>query len=471
MSRRGIRNQLLLNSFLLILLPLAAFAGYIFWHIVEISPDDYQHLLLILSGAFTITLILTILLSINLSQRFIDPIEAITAAARRIAAGRLSERVHVRAGNEIDVLALSLNHLASRLEDKLDEISAEKQKLQLILEYMDNAVMLFDQHGCLLEANRRAMLWFHLTPNMIRQHNLNVLGSSQLDAALRETLQSRQPQQQMFRTNFQGVNKVYQVSLVALPLKDSEATGALMLFYDITSLQLIQQRQADFVANASHELSTPLTAIRGFAETLVDGAADHAADSRHFAGIILSESTRMQRLVEDLLQLAKIDAAEYRQQYQCIAVQIQPLLNAVVHELSPVWRQKQLSVTVEAPDQLLSALTDPDRLKQILVNLVDNAVKYTPDGGKILVKASQEADEVKFTVKDSGIGIPAEDLPRIFERFYRIDKARARSVGGTGLGLAIVKQLIDGLGGTIEVESKPDAGTTFVFTLPAAEQD
>ena len=119
----------------------------------------------------------------------------------------------------------------------------------------------------------------------------------------------------------------------------------------------------------------------------------------------------------------------------------------------------------------MSALTDPDRLKQILVNLVDNAVKYTPDGGKILVKASQEADEVKFTVKDSGIGIPAEDLPRIFERFYRIDKARARSVGGTGLGLAIVKQLIDGLGGTIEVESKPDAGTTFVFTLPAAEQD
>ncbi len=470
MSRRGIRNQLLLNSFLLILLPLAAFAGYIFWHIVEISPDDYQHLLLILSGAFTITLILTILLSINLSQRFIDPIEAITAAARRIAAGRLSERVHVRAGNEIDVLALSLNHLASRLEDKLDEISAEKQKLQLILEYMDNAVMLFDQHGCLLEANRRAILWFHLTPNMLRQHNLNVLGSSQLDAALRETLQSRQPQQQMFRTNFQGVNKVYQVSLVALPLKDSEATGALMLFYDITSLQLIQQRQADFVANASHELSTPLTAIRGFAETLVDGAADHAADSRHFAGIILSESTRMQRLVEDLLQLAKIDAAEYRQQFQCIAVQVQPLLHTVVQELSPVWRQKQLCVTVEAPEQLLAALTDPDRLKQILVNLLDNAVKYTPDGGKILVKAYREADEIKFIVKDSGIGIPVEDLPRIFERFYRIDKARARSISGTGLGLAIVKQLVDGLGGTIEVESKPDAGTTFVFTLPAAEQ-
>ena len=146
-----------------------------------------------------------------------------------------------------------------------------------------------------------------------------------------------------------------------------------------------------------------------------------------------------------------------------------PLLHAVVQELSPVWRQKQLSVTVEAADADLSAFTDPDRLKQILVNLVDNAVKYTPDGGKILIKACREGNVVQFTVKDSGIGIPAEDLPRIFERFYRIDKARARSVGGTGLGLAIVKQLVDGLGGTIEVESKPDAGTTFVFSLPAAE--
>jgi len=471
MSRRGIRNQLLVNSLLLILLPLVSFAGYIFWHIIEISPDDYQHLLLILSGAFTVTLILTVLLSINLSQKFLEPIESITAAARRIAAGRLSERVHVHVGNEIDILALSLNHLASRLEDKLDEISAEKQKLQLILEYMDNAVMLFDQHGCLVEANRRALLWFHLTPNMMKQHNLNVLGSSQIDSALREALNSQQPQQQLLRTNFQGLRKVYQVSLVALPLKETSIPGVLALFYDITSLQLIQERQADFVANASHELSTPLTAIRGFAETLVDGAADHADDSRHFAGIILSESTRMQRLVEDLLQLAKIDSAEYRQQFHCSPVHVQPQLYAVTRELSPVWQQKKLSVRVDVPESPLWASTDPDRLKQILVNLVDNAIKYTPDGGVILINACRHNDSVQFTINDSGIGIPTEDLPRIFERFYRIDKARSRSVVGTGLGLAIVKQLVDGLGGAIEVESKQDQGTTFKFYLPAADPD
>ena len=177
----------------------------------------------------------------------------------------------------------------------------------------------------------------------------------------------------------------------------------------------------------------------------------------------------MQRLVEDLLQLAKIDSAEYRQQFQCSPVHVQPLLHAVIRELSPVWQQKQLSVNINVPETSLWALTDPDRLKQILVNLVDNAIKYTPDSGAILVSASRDNGSIHFTVKDSGIGIPPEDLPRIFERFYRIDKARTRSISGTGLGLAIVKQLVDGLGGTIEVESKPDVGTTFTFSLPATD--
>jgi two-component system phosphate regulon sensor histidine kinase PhoR len=471
MRRRGIRNQLILNSLLLIFLPLISFTTYIFWHVYRVNPTDFMQLLLILSGAFVFTMILAILLSINLSKKFIAPIEAITAAARRIAAGRLSERVHIRTGNEIDFLALALNHLASRLEDKLDEISAEKQKLQLILEHMDNAVMLFDQHGCLVEGNRSALLWFHLTPAMIGQHHLNILGSSQFDSACKETLQLRQPQQQILRTNFQGTKKTYQVSLVALPIKDDVPSGVLAVFHDVTSLQLIQERQSDFVANASHELATPLTAIRGFAETLVDGAADHAADSRHFAAIILSEADRMQRLVQDLLQLAKIESAEYRQQFHYSATRVQPMLESVIRELTPVWLQKQLLVQLDPPDDLLWTMTDPDRLKQILVNLIDNAIKYTPDGGAIQVGAALVGNQIQFTVKDSGIGIPAEDLPRIFDRFYRIDKARARAVGGTGLGLAIVKHLLDALGGTIEVESRQDVGTIFRFYLPVAAAD
>lgn len=470
MKRRSIRTQLVLNFLLLAFLPLSAFTAYILWHVYRVNPGDFMQLLLILSGAFVVTLVLALLLSVNLSNQFIAPIEAITAAARKLASGRLSERVHVKTGNEIDFLALALNNLASRLEDKLEEISSEKQKLQLILEHMENAVMLFDSHGCLLEANRSASLWFHLTPAMIGQHNLNILGSSQFDLAFRDTLVSGHSQQQILRTNFQGLKKSYQASLVSLPVKE-DSGGILAVFHDITSMHLLQERQSDFVANASHELATPLTAIRGFAETLVDGAADNPTDSRHFASIILTEADRMQRLVEDLLQLAKIESSEYRQQFRRGPVDASSMLNSVVRELRPVWQRKRLEVNIEQPLSEVWSLTDPDRLKQILVNLLDNAIKYTPDDGLIQVGVALAEGKVRFWVSDSGIGIPTEELPRIFDRFYRIDKARSRSIAGTGLGLAIVKHLLDALDGSIEVESRPDVGTTFRFTLPALAEN
>ena len=468
MRRNSIRSRLILNSLALVLLPLAAFAAYVFWYIYSVSPDDFSHLLFILSATFLATALLAIILSVNLAEKFTAPLETLTTAARRIAAGRLSERVHVRSGSEIDILALALNNLASRLEDKLEEISAEKQKLQLILENMDNAVLLFDNHACLLEANRSAFLWFHLHSDMFGQHNMNVLGSSQIDAVLRDAMDSEGVRQHVLRINLQGAKKVFQVSVVRLPAKAGAVTGTLAVFHDITSLQLLQERQADFIANASHELSTPLTSIRGFAETLIDGAAENAADSRHFAEIILSEAQRMQRLVQDLLQLAKIDSAEYRQRIVPTPLAVQPVVDAVVRDLAPAWRRKRLSLQVNQPSEPLHVLATADWFKQILVNLVDNAIKYTPEGGKIVLAISLQADRACFTVKDSGIGIPPEDLPRIFERFYRIDKARSRSIGGTGLGLAIVKNILDTLGGTIEVASTPDAGTAFTFTLPTA---
>ena len=470
MRRRSIRSRLITNSLALVLLPLASFAAYIFWYIYSANPDDFSHLLAILSGALLATAILAIILSVNLAEKFTAPLETLTTAARRIAAGRLSERVHIRSGSEIDILALALNNLASHLEDKLEEISAEKKKLQLILENMDNAVLLFDTHGCLIEANRSAFLWFRLSPSMIGQHNMNALGSGQIDAALRKAMNSdtEDVQQHIFRLNYHGSKKVFQASIVRLSPKNGLVSGALAVFHDITSLHLLQERQADFIANASHELSTPLTSIRGFAETLMDGAAENPEDSRHFAGIILSEAQRMQRLVQDLLQLAKIDSVEYRQRIVAEPVAIQPVIDAVVRELAPVWQGKQLSLSVEQPSDLLYVLATSDWFKQILVNLVDNAVKYTPEGGKIFITATQHEDRIAFTIKDSGIGIPPEDLPRIFERFYRIDKARSRSIGGTGLGLAIVKHILDSFDGTIDVTSTPDIGTAFTFTLPAA---
>ena len=468
MRRRSIRFQLILNSLMVILLPLVLFAGYSFWQMYRFNPDEFAQLLFILSVAFAATVILSIILSINIAEKFTIPLERITTAARRIAAGRLSERVHVRTDNEIDVVGLALNHLASRLEEKLEEVTAEKQKLQLILEHMDNAVLLFDNHGCLLEANRSANLWFNLRPAMLGQHNINALGNSQIDSALKEALVSMRLQQITFKSSLPGLPKIFQGSLIPLPSADGSPTGVLAVFHDITSFKILQERQADFVANASHELSTPLTAIRGFAETLVDGAADQPEESRRFAAIILTEAERMQRLVQDLLQLAKIEAVEYRQTIDCQPTLVQPLLSSIVQELAPAWTQKRIDLSVDLPAEPLRAMTNADMLKQVLVNLIDNAVKYTPDGGFIRIAAYPTGERIHFSVKDSGIGIPAEDLPRIFNRFYRADKSRNRAVSGTGLGLAIVKHLLDALGSTIEVDSQLHNGTTFRISLPNA---
>lgn len=469
MQRRSIRYQMLFNSLLLSLLPLAAFAAYACWYIwgYQVSPDELFHLLFVLSGAFVVTAILAIILSINLAEKFTAPLETITTAARRIAAGRLSERVHVRTGSEADILALALNHLASSLEDKLEEVSAEKKKLQLILAQMDNAVMLFDTQGRLREANRCAFQWFNLSQSMLGQHHLNVLGCSDMDLLLQNALSSDQVQQRVLRLHLNGTKKIFQTSLIGLPGKSELTGGVLVVVHDITSLALLQERQAEFVANASHELSTPLTAIRGFAETLVDGAADNVGDSRHFAGIILSEAQRMQRLVQDLLQLAKIESPEYRQTIVAVPVPVQPVLKSVAGELASVWQQKQISLSVDVPDELLMVQASPDWFKQVLVNLVDNAAKYTPIGGHVRLAAARSADRIRFVVQDSGIGIPPEDLPRIFDRFYRIDKSRSKNIQGTGLGLAIVKYILEALDGSIEVESST-AGTIFTFTLPAA---
>jgi two-component system phosphate regulon sensor histidine kinase PhoR len=291
-----------------ILLPLVLFAGYSLWQVYRFNPDEFTQLLFVLSAAFAATVILSIILSINVAEKFTIPLERITTAARRIAAGRLSERVHVRTDNEIDVVGLALNHLASRLEEKLEEVTAEKQKLQLILEHMDNAVLLFDNHGCLLEANRSANLCFNLRPSMLGQHNINVLGNSQIDSALKEALASMRLQQLTFKSSLPGLPKIFQGSLIPLPGAAGSPTGVLAVFHDITSFKVLQERQADFVANASHELRTPLAAIRAAVETMATiELGEDPGSAVQFLSVIDRHSSRLEALVADLLDLSRLE--------------------------------------------------------------------------------------------------------------------------------------------------------------------
>ncbi len=431
----------------------------------------YREISSVLLLAFFLTSLLTILISIRLAKNYTAPLEKITAAAREIGDGNLSRRVRVRTGDELEILARSLNKLADNLIDKINETTSETKKLTLILQHMDNAVILMDRGGRVLTANKVARDVFKIPEKMIGQHNLQVIGNSILDKSLRDTLTDGANRVIDLTTGLTGQRRIFQVFLAPINHEDSQNAKILAVFHDITALRETHDRQVEFVANASHELATPLTAIKGFAETLRDGALADKEASGKFVNIIYQEAERMHRLIQDLLQLARLDSREYQKQIPLIPLAIQDILQAVSQEMSPNAAAKNITLTVDQPGRPIIILANPDWLKQVFVNLVDNALKYTGRGGKVSLTGQIITGQVQITVRDTGIGIPEQDLPLIFDRFYRVDRARSRQAGGTGLGLAIVKFVIDLHGGQIEVRSKVGAGSSFIITLPLAEPD
>lgn len=417
--------------------------------------------------AILLTSFLAILLSIWLARKYTAPLEEITAAACDIANGNLDRRLHVRTGDELELLAHTLNNLTSNLDDKINETIAETQKLDLILQHMDNAVILLDRYGKITTANKMARDIFDIKDAMLNQHNMQVLGYSQLDRGVQQAAKQGKSMLIYLKTNIHSSIRVFQIFIAPITATENEITSILSVFHDITALQDMHDRQSDFVANASHELATPLTTIKGFAETLLDGALEDSKLSSKFLTIIHTEAERMQRLVNELLQLAKLNSHEYRQQVKLKATHVTPLLYAVKDDLRTNAEEKNITVDIQAnADPIVMA--NPDWLKQILINLLDNSIKYTPPLGKVLLTCLQEGHEAILIVEDTGIGIPATDVPLIFDRFYRVDRARSRNAGGTGLGLAIVKFIVEMHGGKIEVKSSVNIGTTFTIRLPLA---
>lgn len=422
-----------------------------------------------LLAACLLACLMAIAVSMRLARNYTAPLENITNVAQKIAEGKLDERVHVNTGDELELLAHTLNHLASNLDDRVNEIIAEKSKLELILQHTDSPVILLDRYGQVTSINFAAADTFSISSTMLGLHNIQVIGNSLFDTAVRESVAQRAKRMLDLKTDIKGNKRAFQVFLAPITSSEGEVTSVLAVFHDITALKEIQEKQADFVANASHELATPLTAIKGFAETLLDGAIKDPEMSVRFVEIIQAEADRMHRLVRDLLQLAKLDSVEYHKGIRIEPTPAEPLIASAVDEYAASWRKKDLSITIDNPPAPLSVLANPDWLKQVILNLLDNAIKYTPAGGKILLKWYQEQDMAVFMVKDSGPGIPPEDLPRIFDRFFRVDRARTRSAGGTGLGLAIVKFIVEMLGGKVEAKSELGVGTTFTFRLPLSQ--
>jgi two-component system, OmpR family, phosphate regulon sensor histidine kinase PhoR len=428
------------------------------------------HQVMLAGGVVALTVALAI--GLFISGRVTQPVVEMQSIARRLSEGDFSVRAPVRSPDEIGTLGRSLNVLAARLREKIQDLAQEQAKATAILDGMVEGVIAVDGHDHILLMNERARAMFNLgSARPERKPFLEVIRNADLHDVFREGRAAggeTEGEGAAVRRELRlstPVERVLQVHAVSLRLSPGE-TGVAMVLHDITALRQLEQVRTEFVANVSHELRTPLTAIQGYLETLLGGAMEDPAHARRFLEVVFRHTERLGRLLNDLTDLSNIELGR-------VALNRGPVpLAEVVEGTLDIIRAKAdasgVRLETRLPPDLPAVLADRDRLAQILINLVDNAVKYTPRGGEVAVEAAAGEGLVEVAVVDTGVGIPPADLPRITERFYRVDKARSRELGGTGLGLAIVKHLVAAHGGTLVIESRPGEGTRVRVTLPAS---
>jgi len=409
-----------------------------------------------LGVGLAIGLVLAWLLGARLARSLVEPIEDLTRVATRMSAGDLHQTVAPRGADEIARLAESFNRMADRLREMVATLEAERTRLETILTSMSDGVVAVDRHGALLLVNRAAADL--LAAGRGAGHGGQP--GPRLRAMLAEAATRGQPVTGELPPAEVG-DRLVEVHCAPLPGEGGPG-GAVAVLRDVTTLRRLERLRRELTANVSHELRTPLTSIKGFAETLLGGAMRDEATARRFLEIIDKEADRLVKLVDDLLDLSRLE--DKRISLQLGQVEVGTLVDETLARLRPLAGQR--TIDVQAPPTAVVALADRDRLSQVLTNLLDNAIKFTPDGGRITVGWRCTNGEVEISVSDSGPGIPEADLPRIFERFYKADRARPAHPGGSGLGLAITKHIVEAHGGRIAVRSSPGTGTTFTVTLP-----
>ncbi|MGN7471040.1 two-component system histidine kinase PnpS [Brevibacillus sp. SAFN-007a] len=411
-----------------------------------------------------VTLVVGSIVVSRISFSIIRPIEEITRVARNITQRQYESRVRIKAKDEIGQLAGAINFMASSLEQQMYEISENQQRLAGVLTNMTSGVIFISEQ-------RRIMLVNPAVEKLLGTAGHELVGKLHIEAGksfgLSQYIDRCLDKSEKFRQEihiYYPQERVLDVNFAPYINFKGESRGVVVVLHDITDIRRLEKMRSDFVANVSHELRTPITSIKGFTETLLEGAMYDEETCRHFLQIIADESERLYRMIRDILDLSKIE--QKRIPLHLSRVHVQELIRqaaAIMHEQA---LKKQLKVTLPDSQPDLWLTTDKDCLQQIVLNLLTNAIAYTPEGGEITIRTEADDEHVTIQVVDTGIGIPEKDLTRIFERFYRVDKARSRDSGGTGLGLAIVKHLVDNLHGQIGVESVEGKGTTFTVTLP-----
>lgn len=411
-----------------------------------------------------------IVISYYLARRQAVPIVEVTQFADALANGQLNHRI-LRAGRgELGILARSLNTMADSLTQLLAEAEKDKAELRTILTSMNEGVVAMDPQRHIVLANDAAGRLLGFASDQAEGRLFwEVVRHEQIIRALDEVAASAARKQLQI-----GPVDGHYLEVTLCPLHHSSGQagdtasvkGLIVVVHDITESFRYQELRKEFVANVSHELRTPLTVIKGFVETLRDGAIDDAARRDDYLATIERHTNQLGNLVNDLLELSKLENQSTLPGRG--NVDLTQLVRRVTEFLQPAATRRHQTVAVDLPSAAPTIVANADYLERAVTNLLDNAIKYTPEGGRISLAVRFDAHHATIEVSDTGIGIPAEDIPRIFERFYRVDRSRSREMGGTGLGLSIVKHLVNAHGGQVDVQSKPGVGTTFRITLPLA---
>ena len=445
-------------------LVLAVFAG-IYWSsaagVSSVAAAAVRHSLwLAAAGIFVITVVVSFTFSLLFSSR----INRVRRFAERAAAGDFTPPQRAAAGDELADLADAVGGMVAQLGQTIHTLTDERNRSAAILGSMVEGVAVVGGDERILYCNQAFEQILEL-PQGSSQGKKLVEGLRQADlvTAVRQVLPGGDEVTGEVEV---GTVRRRSFSVTAAPVRAAEASSAVLVLHDITELRRLERVRRDFVANVSHEFKTPLTAIQGFAETLLGGALDDKANRKRFVEIIREHARRLARLTDDLLKLSRIEAG--RLDLESRPVSVAGLVNGCVETARLNAESRGLRIAVELPEGLPPVRGDAVQLDEVLQNLIDNALQYTPSGGRIDVTAYSNGHEVIFTVADTGIGIPESDLERIFERFYRVDAARSREAGGTGLGLSIARHIVDAHGGRIWVESAVGQGSRFRFSIDVA---
>ncbi|PLR81490.1 PAS domain-containing sensor histidine kinase [Bacillus canaveralius] len=426
--------------------------------------NAYTQIWWLLIVSLGISLFVIILLGTRITTRYTKPVEAATNVAIELAKGNYRARTYEDHIDETGMLSASINVLARNLQDMMKAQEMQQDRLTTLIENMGSGMVLIDSRGYVNMINRTYKEIFNVDPSKyLYQLYYEVIEHKEISKLVEEIFMTEQRVKKQMLIPLSIERRHFEVYGAPIIGTNDVWKGILLVFHDITELKKLEQMRKDFVANVSHELKTPITSIKGFSETLLDGAMNERDTLEAFLNIILKESDRLQSLIQDLLDLSKTEKEGF-------VLNVQPLdLISTLHEVFAILegeaKEKNIDLHLEADQGELEIEGDQYRLKQVFINVINNSITYTPEGGTVTVSVKEAEETVTVQIKDTGIGIKKEEIPRIFERFYRVDKARSRNSGGTGLGLAIVKHLIEAHKGSIFVRSNVGKGTEFTIEL------